>query len=61
MADVADSKMWAWITIGALTLWGFTLTPLSHFLIAADSKALASSFFTALLGVGPALKVMLRK
>jgi hypothetical protein len=61
MADIVDSKMWAWITIGTLTLWGISLSPLSHFIIATDSKALVSSFFTALLGLGPALKVMLRK
>jgi hypothetical protein len=61
MAHASNGKLYSYITIAALVLWGITLTPLAHFIISADAKPLATSFFTALMGVGPALKVMSKR
>lgn len=58
MANRFNDKIWSYITVIALITWGISLTPFAHFFIAADAKPYASSFFTALLGLGPALKVI---
>lgn len=61
MVGVSNDKWFTYLTVTVLIIWGITLTPVSHFIVSPDAKPFVSSFFTALLGLGPALKVMSKR
>jgi len=61
MVSATSDKWLTYLTVIVLIIWGITLTPISHYIVSPDAKPFVASFFTACLGLGPALKVMSKR
>lgn len=49
------------MTVAAFVAWALALTPVAHAIVPPDRFPAITGILTALLGVGPGLKVLHRK
>lgn len=61
MTDARDPWWMTAMTLVAFGAWALALTPFAHDIVPPDRFPAITGILTALLGVGPALKVMSRK
>lgn len=61
MTDAKDPWWMTAMTVIAFIAWGLALTPVTHTIVPPDRFPAITGILTALLGVGPGLKVLNRK